>query len=65
MAKRESADTEILRAQIGVGELSPFMPDLTRLSGKECWIALIALPYLPCAPGAPGGPMAWVPRGGC
>lgn len=46
----QSALTEILFSQHGVGEMSLLLPALARLSQGERWIALIAPPYVPYAP---------------
>lgn len=46
----QSALTEILFPQHGVGEMSVLLPALARLSQSERWIALIAPPFVPYAP---------------
>ncbi len=46
----DSALTELLHDQHGIGELRLFMPALARLSRAGRWIALIAPPHIPYAP---------------
>jgi hypothetical protein len=46
----QSALTEILFPQHGVGEMSLLLPALARLSQGSRWIAFVAPPYLPYAP---------------
>ena len=42
--------TELLLPADGVGELSPLLPTLARLTGEGGIVALVAPPYIPYAP---------------